>query len=378
MKFTRIITFSIISVLSLGTLVTVAEINQKPVNRIFKTEDTFGNREVLENIELENIIKVDSNKYEKVILTDNDAEFRETQYDPHHGVGEKVLNNKSLYRNTSTALDYEDKELLMTVSFDQMFAYNSEDPILKIAKKDKATDKVTKKEVVLPSLTTNAQIINYAFLEVQGELYYAIVSQNSSDNQKPWIILYHIQKDNLNVQEVMKIDASIQNSDNEQGYTDISNFETDGKEIFTISHNSDNKMQLIKLDPKTKKHTKKDISGSVSKESYINKIVMHQDELYVHTDTGGIFVLNKESIKPVTPKALKTTFDSQYSYIYSNEQLVKDDKVYVTYEALTDGPLSDTFIVVFDKKSGETLYIGKLPNMNSRGVGKSFQFVENK
>ena len=144
MKFTRIITFSLISVLSVGTLVGVAEINKTPVNRQFKIEDITGDRKAIQDLSLENIIKVDSDSYEKVILTADDVTFQDTKYDSLLGLDEKILNNKEMYRGGHHADAVENEAYLLTAAFNHYYPYTSDEPTLKLAIKDKKTDKIKK------------------------------------------------------------------------------------------------------------------------------------------------------------------------------------------------------------------------------------------
>lgn len=182
MKFTRIITFSLISVLSIGSLVTVAEVNKTTVNRKFTIEDQKGNREMLANIALENVIKVDTNSFEKVVLTKDQVSFKETKYDLKKGVGEKVLKNKELYRGSYDLAEYENSKYMMTADFNSMFPYTSNEPYVKIAKKDKKTNHVLKEMVTLPDITTNDQVFQESLFEMQGKMYYAIIKNNMNGN----------------------------------------------------------------------------------------------------------------------------------------------------------------------------------------------------
>lgn len=377
MKFTRIITFSIIGVLSLGTLVTVAELNEKPVNRTFKIEDMAGDRSAIGKVELENVMKVSTNKYEKVVLSEKDVRFFNTKYDVIRGVGEKVLNNKELYRNTNNAITYENKDLMMTVSFDEMFRYNGEDPKITVAKKDKKTNKVTKNEMV-PSTITHNMYVNYEYvMEIDNKLFYVITtSLMNTSEQKSTVKVFGIDKNSLKITELMSVDASFDDKKVTDGYTDISSIVSDENYLYAVLSNQDGKRKLLKINPTTKKISKTDLEINLGKDSYVEKLYLVGDNFYVHTSNSTLYNIDKKSMKMVFDKGSKPGFIKNYEHVSAIDQVVKDGKIYVTYVAYKQGANGENCIAVFDDKAGKILYEGKLPNMSDRGVGMDYKFVK--
>lgn len=365
MKFTRIITFSLISVLSIGTLIGVAEVNTAPVDRNFKIEDEKGNRDTLQSIAFENVIKVDNNKFEKVILTKDDVEFKDTKYDVMHGVGEKVLNNKDMYRGMNYATEYENSKFTMIANFNSNFPYASNESYVTIAKKDKKTNQLQKEKITIPGITTNQYIMEEKLFEHNDLVYYSIVLQNMSNSAAPILNIYEVQS-NLQLKEVMSVDLSLTGD-----YTDVSRLVTDEEKLYVILQ-SEQESKLMEINLDTNKHVKHTMPELSMDDSYIQMFRVDENHFYMNVD-NSMFVIDKNTFKQVNQKNVKPSFITKYDYVYPVDQTENNENVYVIYEGYK-GHGSDMYVVAYHATTGDILYEGKLPSMVNRGVS-TFKFL---
>ncbi|MGM9927775.1 MAG: hypothetical protein ACI35P_07465 [Bacillus sp. (in: firmicutes)] len=370
MKFTRIIAFSLVSALSIGTLVTVAEINKTSVNRDFTITDLQGNRDVLDAVTFENIIKTDTNSFEKVQMTNEEVTFSKTKYDLTYRADEHILDNKDLYRGDMGATEYENEQLLLTAGFNSHFPYISDEPYVKLAMKNKETNDITKETVSVPNISTNQSILEETLFEMNERIFYCITtSEYTGQNDNKVINIYEVNLKTLELNEVMMVDANLSLST----YTEVSSLASDGEKLYSVL-SSEKEVQLLVIDPVANKGEKVALSF-VAEDGYVQQLEVDEKNLYVHL-SSGVQVINKSSLKSengiVTP-----SFADDYDYVYAVDQQIKDNQLFVIYEAGTyETNKSDMFIAVYDYEKAETLYEGKLPSMTDRGVGKSYTFME--
>ncbi|MEO4054632.1 hypothetical protein [Solibacillus sp. CAU 1738] len=365
MKFTRIITLSLISALSIGTLIGIAEVNKVPVDRNFEIEDEKGNRDALQSVAFENVIKVDTNKFEKVILTKDDVQFKDTKYDISHGVGEKVLNNKDMYRGMNNASEYENSKFTMIAAFNTHFPYGSNEAYVTIAKKDKKTNQLQKEKISLPGITTNQYIMEENLVEHNDSIYYSMVVQSMSSSVGPTLKIYQIQS-NLQLKEVMNVDLSLPGD-----YTDVSRLVTDGDKLFIIlSSQQEKKLMEINLD--TNKYVTHTLPELSMDDSYIQMFRVDENHFYLNVD-NSMFVIDKNTYKQVNQKVMKPSFISKYDYISVVDQTESHETVYVIYEGYKNYN-SDKYVVAYHATTGDILYEGKLPSTENRGVS-GYKFV---
>ncbi|WP_042347724.1 hypothetical protein [Bacillus massiliigorillae] len=371
MKFTRIITFSIISALSIGTLVGVAEVNKAPIDRKFTIKDEKGNREALGGVTLQNTIKVDTNKYEKMALTKDKVTFQKTKYDPIFGVGEKVLNNKDLYRGMNYAVDYENDKFTMVAKFNPKFPYGSNETFVTIAKKDKKTNNLQKEQISVTGITTNQQIDQEMLFENNGVMYYGVVLRNWSANSSQSLLrIYQIQQNNLHLKEVTNVELSLPGSD----YTDISRIVVDEKKLFMVLSNQQ-AFKLLTVDFATNKSEKLTLPMFSKDNTYVEAFSVDENNFYISVNST-VFAIDKKTYLQVNKEAMKPSFLSNYEYIRTVNLKTDKETIYVLYEAYKNNNQGDMFIVAYEMKSGKTLYEGKLPSMTDRGVGESFTFAD--
>lgn len=369
MKFKRVLTFSAISILSLGTLVGFTELNKVPVDRTFIIEDVKGDREALKSVSLESVMKVDNHSFEKVLVTQDRVRFEDTKFDLMYGVGEEVLNNKDLYRGMNHALKVKNNVFTLIASFNSYYPYASDEPTLKLAKKDHQTNQVTKETITLPGFISKQQVSNESLVEVNDTIYYAIVTQDISGNtSKPVFRLYEVDSDQLQVKEIMNQDISLPSD-----YTDVSEFAEFDGELYAVLSNQKECM-LVTIDVATRKITKQNLPAFSQEGSYIEKFMIDQSYYYLTMDSV-ITLLDKEThkVKSITDQP---SFLKDYEFVSTAEQKINENQLYVIYDAYKQNGPSDSYIVVYSQTSGNTLYEGKLPSMVNRGIGINYSFTE--
>lgn len=368
MKFTRIITFSIISALSVGALVGVTEAKKAPVDQSFEIKDIQGDRQVLKDTSFESIMKVDTNKFETVTLTKDNVKLKETKYDTLHGVGEKVLNNKDVYRGMNGAVEYENDKFLVVAQFNRVFPYGSDEPFVNVVKKDKKTGKVIKEKVQVPTIKTNQHINHEIVVESNNKLYYAIILQSISNQPKSILKVFELNNDINQLREVYSEDVTMSGD-----YTDTSRLVESNGILYTVL-SSQEKIQLVQLDLKTNKLSKQPLSFHSKNSTYVNSFNIDNDYLYISSD-ATTYIVDKTTYKVVNKKEIKPSFADKYEYIMASNTERKDNTLYVLYDAYKNN-VGERLLVVYDIQSGAVRYEGKLPNMSDRGVGIDFNFAE--
>ena len=84
MKLYHMIALTSASLLSLGALGFISHQNSTSYSTDYRLETLVGDIEVLNEIKLEGITKVDQNNYSKVTITGEKVEVTPTQYDPRY------------------------------------------------------------------------------------------------------------------------------------------------------------------------------------------------------------------------------------------------------------------------------------------------------
>lgn len=368
MKFTRTISLALISALSVGTLVAVAEVNKAPVNRTFNIEDLTGDRNVLEAVTLENVIKTDHNSFEKVYIKNEDVLFEKTQFDLKYGVGEEILAHKDLYRGMNYAKKLETDAALFAVNFNSYFPYASTEPYVELAKKDKNTDEIIKEKIMLTDISLNDQIMSEAVLEIDDTLYYCMtVGDRNGNSDKNTFRIYEINSKTLQLQIVNETEIALTGD-----YANISNIVSDGEQIYTIISN-DTEYILAEFNPLTKEVEVTDIQALA--EGYINYFNIDKQSIFVQTD-DSLQIIDRGTLKLVNKEAAIPSSTNDYDFVYATEQIVKDDKVFVLYGTYSERKPSEQLLVTYSVKDGSILYEGKLPSMIDRGTGIDFSFLK--
>lgn len=370
MKFMRVISFAIISALSIGTIVAVAEVNKVPVDRTFTIEDLSGDRSILEGVTLENIIKTDTNTFEKVYLNNEDVIFEKTKFDLKYGVGEEILAHKDLYRGMNHALKLETDAVLLTVKFNSLYPYASNEAFVELAMKNKKSDEVLKEKITLADLNMNQQIVNEAVLEIDGVIYYCMtVGDTNGNSANQSIRIYEINPKSLQLQVVNITDISLTGD-----YANSTNVIADGKHLFTIVYN-DQEFKLVSYNLLTKETEVTDLPSVTEKLDYIQFFALDTQSIFLQEDEA-MLIVDRQTGQLINEEAAIPDFKNNYDYVYSVEHIIKDDILYVLYGTYTEGIASDQLIVAYDGKDGNIVYEGKLPSMADRGVGKDYSFLQ--
>lgn len=370
MKFTRTISLALISALSVGTLVAVAEVNKAPVNRTFNIDDLAGDRSVLEAVTLENVIKTGNNSFEKVYLNNGDVLFEKTQFDLQYGVGEEILAHKDLYRGMNYALKLETDTSLLAVNFNRYFPYASTEPYVEVAKKDKNTNEIMKEKIVLTDISLNEQIMREAVLEIDDTLYYCMtVGDRNGNSAKNTLRIYEINPKTLQLQIVNATEIALTGD-----YANVSNIVSDGENIYTILSN-DTEYKLAGFNSLTKEVEVIDLLALAGGKGYVNYFNMDKQSIFVQTD-DSLLIIDRDTLKVVNKEAAIPSSTNDYDFVYVTEQIVKDDMVFVLYGTYSENRPSEQLLVTYNVEDGSILYEGKLPSMVDRGTGIDFSFAK--
>ncbi|MBD3108454.1 hypothetical protein IEO70_08750 [Bacillus sp. AGMB 02131] len=371
MKFTRLISFAVIGVLSVGTLVTVAEVNKAPVDRVMEIEDLTGDRSVLDGVTLENVIKTDENAFEKVYLKNEDVVFEKTEFDLRHGVGEEVLRHKDLYRGMNNALKAETDAVIFIARFNSLYPYASNDPFVELAVKNKSTNEIMKEKVTVPDLKMSESIYNESVLEIDGKIYYCLALGDMNGNSaKQSIKIYEVNQKTLQLQVVNVSELSLDGD-----YANSTNIIALDNNIYTIAYN-DREYKLAMFNPATKDTEIINLSSLSGMSGYIQFFDMNEQTIFLQTEEK-MLIIDRDTDAIVNEDDDFPSFAGDYEYVYSTEHIMNDKLIYVLYGTYTGGLPSDQLLVAYDVKDGSLIYGGKLPSMADRGVGINYSFYNN-
>ncbi|MFS0784548.1 hypothetical protein [Bacillus sp. 1P06AnD] len=372
MKYTRILTVTFISVVSLVILITVSSVSPAPVNRSFPIKDISGDRLSIAPIKIENTIKVDTDKFEKVQLSAGKPEFTKTEYDQKMGANEQILQHKSLYRKSAQAISVETKKGLFTLYFDQRFSYKSKDPIVSLAKEDHSSKKVSKNDSILPGIQSNDQVAAEKFTEIDGQLYYILMINNQSQS---FVKAYEINQQTLTLKKVLDEEINIGQATDE--YIMLGRIVSDQQGAYLIAH-TDKVAKLVELNMKQKKLIYKNLPAQLKADQLDNNLYLNKGTLYAQINKGKLYIIDAKTAGLTGAKELAITLPKTFSYISVNNLTVKDQKVYVLYQGYEDTQTGEPplYLAVFSEKTGKNLYLGEMPSMAKNGVGEPYTFIQ--
>ncbi|MGM9988686.1 MAG: hypothetical protein ACI35O_15890 [Bacillaceae bacterium] len=365
MKLKRIGIFSVVAVATIGTLTMLYSGDKVVVNKKMEFVDYSGDRSALEGVSFENIIKVGQNKYEKVTLLNNAANFKETKYDEKYRADEKVLDNKELFRGKYDPAFYEDEKQMMTVAFNPDFPYSDNTPFVELIKKDKKTGDVSKQKIMLNEVSLNGYIMEEKLIEIKGKLYYVITTDNYGTSERK-LGVYLVDQDKLTLSkqvEIAKGDAPVV---------------SDGTYMYTLVSN-EKELKLVKMDVAKKQVIEKDITNLKDKVEYVSTAYLAGDTIYIASSMNGtVYGVDINTPSFDEKKVFKPAFTKETSNLSINKMHVKNNRLYVTYYNYSDNGFgvhmeSDSIIVAYNLKSGTIAYEGALPTMKNRGVSMDYQ-----
>lgn len=182
MKLKYIISFGIVCLLSLMGVFISLQTDAQELNRDFNIETLYGNEDILDELEISAVIREGRKDFSKVTFTSNGAEIEPTIYDEHHGLGERELENRELYRGAAWVSKLETDDFIITHNFDHMYIWNSSsDPSARLAVLNKETGKIEALTHVFDEVLPHMQVwSSSAFLiESNGVFRYVLVTENN-------------------------------------------------------------------------------------------------------------------------------------------------------------------------------------------------------
>jgi len=169
--------FGVIGAVTLGGLFFSLHGQAERLNRDFGIETLQGDIGVLDELYLGAVVREGWNQFMSVRLTSDGFETRPTVYDLQNNVGERVLNNRELYRNYFWhAPQFETDDYVIIAAFDDMAFWQKGQVIVNVRVQDKATGDVRMANVEPNGgIETSNDWVNGSFLiENDGAIYYIV------------------------------------------------------------------------------------------------------------------------------------------------------------------------------------------------------------
>ena len=358
MKLYHIIALTSASLLSLGALGLISHQDSTSYSTDYRLETLVGDIEVLNEIKLEGITKVDQNNYSKVTITGEKVEVTPTQYDPRYLVGEDVLENRELYRNMVWAQRLETDQLLLTAQFNSSYFYNHTNPVLFIRSKNKETNQINTQEVILDSVKYGENIMSEFLAEHNGNFYYIATVYGYDGNTNERILTYEINPDTLAL--TLK---------NEEEMPDWSSITIHDGFIYRLPYESS---QLTATNIETNEQKTYQING-INEYASIYHMATVEDELFFLVDYSGLMKAtfdDQNQIIELTPMQTPTFMND---FLSAEEVIVNNGLIYTIYQEYQINHRSQ-YISVLDPKANQTVYEGKINIQPNQVLVSSYQF----
>ena len=362
MKFPKLLALTLTGLLSGGATLAIAEYSKPAVDRAFPIEDIAGDPKHIDGVEFENIIKTGHNAFEKVNFGKKGVEFEKTEFDIAKAADEKVLANKDVYRGTFSPAELETSKYIITAEFNVQYPYNSKEPYVKVAIKDKKTGKVINETVPLQDFTSSENIWEQILMESEGKIYYSFFGVNGSDHES---VLYIYELDPRTA-KLRKESISVEEIRNR------TNLSYDNGILYTVVFDEPGSEHLLAVDLAKKTAGKKQLSLVNNSGDMIESITALDGYLYVQM-SGNIYIIDAQTSK--TTAIVQPTIKDQMDYLYATEIKAKDGLLYILFNA-SKNEVYGEYISVYDNKNGKVLYEGKLPGMDNRGVNREHVIAE--
>lgn len=370
MKLYHMIGLGTAGLLSLTALGFMAPKSEVPENVEYKIETLSGDANLLADLQFEAIAKTGPNQYSKVVLTHDGAQLTKTKYDPLRGAGEKVLNNRDLFRHLGWATKLETTDYIVLAEFNSSYLYTNEEPLLRLRSKELSTGEVLKKDIILKELNYGESTLDEYLTEYQGDYYYItrIYSQLADKNNK--LLIYQLNPQTLELTLKFEEEFSATNYpaifveggkmyevDLSLGQLKVRNLKTNESTVYSLSYKDEN--------------------------ASINELVpLNNDYFFNLADTLVKGMVNEESksielVEMVQPKFL-ATLNEKYDLSYIKSMVSHDDLLYVTYVGRKNTSSAE-FIAIINPKTNEVVYEGKLDTSLTQGLAEDYKlhFTDN-
>lgn len=356
MKLYHIIGLSTAGLLSLGALGLMANQHTTSYNTDYRLETLTGDIATLNGMEFESITKVDQQSYSKVTITGEKVEVIPTKYDSLYRVGEKVLENRELYRNLFGPKELETDKLLMTASFNYSYFYTNTEPVLFIRSKNKETGTINIQEVFLENLKYGENIMSEFLTEHNGVFYYITTVYNYDGNTNERILIYEIDPDSLSLK-----------FKSEEEMTEWSPVTVHDGFIYRLLYESNH---LIVTNIETSE-TKTYKATGLPEYASIYEIAKVDNETFFLLDSGLMKATFDDENQTVhlTPTQAPS-FTSEF--LFADTLTVNNDLIYTLYQEDKNSTISQ-YVSVLDPKTNKIIYEGKINVLPDHELMLSYQ-----
>lgn len=371
MKFNRLMITGVLCVASIGAFAWVSKSEAVSVDKNLAIKTFIGEPSMLEDMKVENVLKISSNKFEKVTFSKDKVHFEPTKYDEKYSIGEDVLENLDVFRghHNGPSLTTKENQLVM-LEFNTQFPYASHEPTVEIRIKDMNTGKVKKENRRINDVGMNSHILSQNLCEIQGEVYYVLYTQDINGDMQYPAFIYHVNVKNGTltlVQELAFDPNSIIGSDEKYLYclgyltdTATADLVDDTETAQTIDRKKE--LQLHTIDITTKKVTSQKMP-SISEQG-INKFILADHSMIVscYTENGlKYYVIDRKTLKVTDTFQLSNKKQENVGYGVG-DWAYQDGKLYfleIEHNSFFDKKVN---IGVYDLNKKEIVYNGELPS----------------
>lgn len=364
MKLYHMIGLTAAGLLSLGTLGVLSQVKSVELNKDFQITTISGNVSALSGAGVENIIKESQNSFSKVILDGKTVDIQTTKYDSYHGLEKEKLDNRELYRNASFPTEFENKDYIVTTQIDYSFPYSSNIPTIRLAVKNKDTDKISVTNPILKNVTANEWFMDEFLTESNGTYYYTITTSSRYDSNYR-ILVYTFDPTTLNL--IFKFEKSIEN---------INQVVVTGHFIHFIAYDSTtNEMELNHLNLENGQLYKQSLESDLT----IDSIFATDQTLYL-ASPSAIYKYDDQSRNSNVASLIKIMDISsiqeinEMSHFYISQSLEEDNKLFLLYKVYNQ--TSDyQLLTVSNLESNQLLFEGKLIPRDDQGLFRDYKLI---
>lgn len=363
MKMNRLLITGILCAATIGGYAWISKSNEIKVDKNLTIKVTEGSLDALDHMEIENLLKVGANRFEKVVFSANGVLYEPTKYDELRGVGEDVLENLDVFRNHpyGRSLITTDNQLVM-VKFNEKFPYASNESSVAVHIKNLQTGQVQKEESMISEINASNYIVNETLHEVAGAIYYVLCIHHEG-KEKYFIYQVDTKKAQLNFVFDMELayQAALLKSDQEN--------------LYFLEQLEDNTLNFKIWNAHTKTITEQEIpvnpDDQLTSAYPIDFILNEKYTIFAYSLAQGLkyCILDRNSLQWI---------DSfEWSHVDENfgvglEWTMQKDQLYILENVHTSNERA-SFVSIYDLKGKKFLLKAQLPNLTLT----SYQWARN-
>lgn len=206
MKLKYIVCFGVVCALSLVSVFFFQGTNSQDLNRNFGIETIAGDPSILDEIAFSAVINEGANQFSRVTLSSGEPQFEPTIYDLHHGLDDRQLEHRELYRDAVWARIFEFENYTFNAQFNSEYIWNSRyKPNARIAVLDANTGEVNVLNHEFLEITPGMPVYGWDtfILEQDEEFYYVLPTENNE------ILVYQLSVESMTLEFMFKEEFSI-------------------------------------------------------------------------------------------------------------------------------------------------------------------------